>query len=118
MMNEIIPIIVDAIFAILGCVITAFGVPVIKKLMEKQWVKTAVQAAEKIYKDSGMGEKKYEYVVSFLQSIKVLKTDANGEVPEYWRVLIESSCEELELLAKKVKEEVTTENVTVEENKQ
>lgn len=107
MINEIIPIIVNAIFAILGCIITAYGVPVIKKLMEKQWVKTAVQAAEKIYKDSGMGEKKYEYVVSFLQNIGILKFDKNGEVPEYWKTLIESACEELEFLTKKIKDEVS-----------
>lgn len=106
MINEIIPIVVDAIFAILGCVITIYGIPVIKKLMEKQWVKTAVQAAEKIYKDSGMGEKKYEYVVTFLQNIGVLKKDAQGNIPEYWKVLIESACEELEVLTKKVKDEV------------
>lgn len=113
MVNEIIPIVIDAIFAIIGCIITAYGIPVIKKLMEKQWVRTAVQAAEKIYKDSGMGEKKYEYVVSFLQNIGILKVDSNGEIPEYWKVLIESSCEELELLANKVKNEVTiTEDTT------
>lgn len=110
MINEIIPIVVDAVFAILGCVITAYGIPVIKKIMEKQWVKTAVQAAEKIYKDSGMGEKKYEYVVSFLENIGLLKKDSNGEIPEYWNTLIESACEELELLAIKVKNEVSTES--------
>lgn len=109
MWGEIIPILIDAIFAILGCIITVYGIPVLKKALEKEWVRTAVQAAEKIYKDSGMGEKKYEYVVTFLQDIKVLKLDSNGEVPEYWKILIESACEELELLANKVKQDVISE---------
>ncbi len=33
----------------------------------KKWVKVAVAAAEQMYKGSGLGEKKYRYVVSFLE---------------------------------------------------
>lgn len=34
----------------------------------KMWVKIAVQAAEMIFQESGLGEKKKQYVLEFLQS--------------------------------------------------
>ncbi len=108
MTSEIISIVIKAIFAILSCVITAYVIPIVKKYMEKYWVKIAVEAAEKIYQESGMGEIKYEYVVNFLKKIGLLKLDNDGNVPVYWKTLIESACEELDILWNKIKDEVSS----------
>ena len=106
MSTELIDIIVKAFFMVLTGIISVYVVPIIKKYMEKYWVKIAVQAAEKIYQESGMGEIKYEYVVNFLVKMKIIKLDENGKVPIYWKTLIESTCEELDILWGKIKDEV------------
>ena len=106
MSTELIEIIVKAFFMVLTGVISVYVIPIIKKFMEKYWVKIAVQAAEKIYQESGMGEIKYEYVVNFLVKMKIIKLDENGKVPIYWKTLIESTCEELDILWGKIKDEV------------
>lgn len=106
MSTELIEIIVKAFFMVLTGIISVYVIPIIKKFMEKYWVKIAVQAAEKIYQESGMGEIKYEYVVNFLVKMKIIKLDENGKVPIYWKTLIESTCEELDILWGKIKDEV------------
>lgn len=106
MSTELIDIIVKAFFMVLTGAISVYVIPIIKKFMEKYWVKIAVQAAEKIYQESGMGEIKYEYVVNFLVKMKIIKLDENGKVPIYWKTLIESVCEELDILWGKIKDEV------------
>lgn len=106
MSTELIDIIVKAFFMVLTGVISVYVVPIIKKFMEKYWVKIAVQAAEKIYQESGMGEIKYEYVVNFLVKMKIIKLDKNGKVPIYWKTLIESACEELDILWGNIKDEI------------
>ena len=106
MSTELIDIIVKAFFMVLTGIISVYVIPIIKKFMEKYWVKIAVQAAEKIYQESGMGEIKYEYVVNFLVKMKIIKLDENGKVPIYWKTLIESTCEELDILWGKIKDEV------------
>lgn len=106
MSTELIDIIVKAFFMVLTGVISVYVIPIVKKFMEKYWVKIAVQAAEKIYQESGMGEIKYEYVVNFLVKMKIIKLDENGKVPIYWKTLIESACEELDILWGKIKDEV------------
>lgn len=106
MSTELIDIIVKAFFMVLTGVISVYVIPIIKKFMEKYWVKIAVQAAEKIYQESGMGEIKYEYVINFLVKMKIIKLDENGKVPIYWKTLIESACEELDILWGKIKDEV------------
>lgn len=106
MSTELIDIIVKAFFMVLTGVISVYVLPIIKKFMEKYWVKIAVQAAEKIYQESGMGEIKYEYVINFLVKMKIIKLDENGKVPIYWKTLIESACEELDILWGKIKDEV------------
>lgn len=106
MSTELIDIIVKAFFMVLTGVISVYVVPIIKKFMEKYWVKIAVQAAEKIYQESGMGEIKYEYVVNFLVKMKIIKLDENGKVPIYWKTLIESACEELDILWGNIKDEI------------
>lgn len=106
MSTELIDIIVKAFFMVLTGVISVYVIPIIKKFMEKYWVKIAVQAAEKIYQESGMGEIKYEYVINFLVKMKIIKLDENGKVPIYWKTLIESACEELDILWGNIKDEV------------
>lgn len=72
-MIDLTPV-VTAIITLLLSVISAFLVPYIKSKMSAQqlatiiqWVKIAVQSAEMIYKESGMGAKKKEYVMNFLK---------------------------------------------------
>lgn len=106
MSTELIDIIVKAFFMVLTGIISVYVIPIIKKFMEKYWVKIAVQAAEKIYQESGMGEIKYEYVINFLVKMKIIKLDENGKVPIYWKTLIESACEELDILWGNIKDEI------------
>ena len=74
-MNSYIDIteIVKAIITLVIVVITYYVVPLLKQKVEAEklkkienWVKTAVEAAEMIYKGSGLGEKKKAYVLKFL----------------------------------------------------
>lgn len=72
---------VVAIIDILVGVIVLYLIPYIKgkvtadKLQKAVfWAKLAVEAAEKIFKESGMGKAKKEYVMEFLNS-KGLKLD-------------------------------------------
>lgn len=72
-MIDLTPII-NAVIMLIAAVISAFVVPWLKGKIEAQkltqilnWVKIAVNAAEQIYNESGMGEKKKEYVLNFLQ---------------------------------------------------
>lgn len=106
MSTELIDIIVKAFFMVLTGIISVYVIPIVKKFMEKYWVKIAVQAAEKIYQESGMGEIKYEYVINFLVKMKIIKLDENGKVPIYWKTLIESACEELDILWGNIKDEI------------
>ena len=66
--------IVNAVIALLAAVVSTFLVPWIKGKVEAQklekimdWVTIAVSAAEQIYNESGMGEKKKQYVLDFLE---------------------------------------------------
>lgn len=68
-----ITVIVKLIVAILAAVYTYLLVPYLKtkvkheKLDElKAYAKVAVQAAEMLYKETGMGQKKKEYVLNYL----------------------------------------------------
>lgn len=72
-MIDITPII-EAVFALIGVVITVIVIPYIKSkttAAEQQeinaWVKIAVAAAEQIYKGSGRGEEKKQYVLNWLK---------------------------------------------------
>lgn len=77
---DITPII-RAGLLLISAVITAVIVPLIRaKLNEQQlanvqmWVKVAVEAAEQIYRESGMGKEKKAFVLEFLEQ-KGLKID-------------------------------------------
>lgn len=80
-MIDITPI-VEGIITVAILVITTFVIPWIKgKVDAQKWDKAmdlvliAVNAAEQIYRESGMGEKKKAYVLAFLNS-KGLTLDA------------------------------------------
>lgn len=66
--------VISAIITLIVALITTFLIPYIKVKIDKEklekmesWVKIAVQAAEKIYKESGQGEKKKAYVMAYLK---------------------------------------------------
>lgn len=86
----------EGIITILVALVTMFVVPYIKSKVSAEdlaeivkWVKIAVEAAEMIFRESGMGEKKKEYVKDFLESHGI-KYDA-----EQIDALIESAVLEL-----------------------
>lgn len=92
-MTDITPI-VEAILTLLAVVITTILVPLIKSKTTSQqqdtinaWIKLAVTAAEQIYKGSGRGEEKKEYVIKWLtdHNIKIDsdKIDAMIEAAVY-----------------------------------
>ena len=65
----------EAIITLIVALISAFLIPYIKSKVSaekletiKKWVKVAVQAAEMLYRESGMGEQKKAYVIEFLNS--------------------------------------------------
>lgn len=71
-MIDLTPII-NAGIALIAAVVSVFLIPWIKQKVETEkinqiygWVTIAVEAAEQIYRESGMGEKKKAYVLEFL----------------------------------------------------
>ena len=63
----------NAVIALIAAIITTFLIPWIKSKIDAaklaqivEWVGIAVRAAEQIYNESGMGEKKKQYVLDFL----------------------------------------------------
>lgn len=72
-MFDITPII-ETVAALIAVIFTAVVIPYIKSKTTTQqqaqinaWVKIAVAAAEQIYKGSGRGEEKKEYVINWLE---------------------------------------------------
>lgn len=68
-------LIIKAIILLLIALITRYLVPYLKakysaETLEEvtKWVRIAVEAAEMIYNESGMGEAKKQYVLDFLES--------------------------------------------------
>ena len=71
----------EGVLTILFALVTMYVIPWIKTKVSAdelaeiiKWVKIAVQAAEMIYKESGMGEAKKAYVKTFLED-KGIKYD-------------------------------------------
>lgn len=71
----------EGVLTILFALVTMYVIPWIKTKVSAEelteiikWVKIAVQAAEMIYKESGMGEEKKAYVRTFLED-KGIKYD-------------------------------------------
>lgn len=71
-MTDLTPI-VNAVITLIATIVTTFLIPWIKSKIDAaklaqivEWVGIAVRAAEQIYNESGMGEKKKQYVLDFL----------------------------------------------------
>lgn len=71
-MTDLTPI-VNAVIALIAAIVTTFLIPWIKSKIDAaklaqivEWVGISVRAAEQIYNESGMGEKKKQYVLDFL----------------------------------------------------
>ena len=76
--------IINAIITLAAAVITAFVIPWIKSKTTaaqrneiEAWVKIAVTAAEQIFKETGTGQQKKEYVLNFLAE-KNLRIDSES----------------------------------------
>lgn len=72
-MTDLTPII-EALFLLLAGIVTVFVIPVLKEKFGvsrfneiQMWVSVAVNAAEQLFNQSGMGEQKKQYVLDFLQ---------------------------------------------------
>lgn len=72
-MFDISPIL-EAVVALIGVIITCIVIPYIRSKTTAQereeinaWIKIAVTAAEQIYKGSGRGEEKKQYVLDWLE---------------------------------------------------
>lgn len=87
---------------VVGTILTTYVIPLIKEWIgnEKlakyeEWTSMAVKAAEMLFSESGMGEKKKAYVVKFLTDMfnkdKVVITEQQIEI------LIESAVKQLKL---------------------
>ena len=99
-MNSNLFNIVLTFIPVIGAVITYFIVPLIKSSISekqlaqyKEWAKLAVKTAELLWTESGHGEDKKAYVVSFLNDMfnknKVVITDQQLEI------LIEAAVKEM-----------------------
>ncbi len=71
-MTDLTPIF-EALIALATATITTFLVPYIKERLDEvrfekllKWTKAAVEAAEKLFSETGLGEKKKAYVLEFL----------------------------------------------------
>ena len=96
-MTDLTPI-VNAVIALIAAIITTFLIPWIKSKIDAaklaqivEWVGIAVRAAEQIYNESGMGEKKKQYVLDFLAS-KGFTLD-----PDSINAMIEAAVKELNI---------------------
>lgn len=67
MQVDLTPIVV-AVIALISAVVSAFVVPWLREKRLYDWVVIAVKAAEQVFKESGMGKHKKEYVLAFLKS--------------------------------------------------
>lgn len=58
--------VIKAVFFIIVLVVSGYVIPFLKNKNIYDYAKIAVQAAEQIYKESGMGKDKFEYVRNWL----------------------------------------------------
>ena len=105
-MNEGLFNIILTLIPVFGAIITYFIVPFIKSSISekqlaqyKEWAILAVKTAEMLWRESGRGEDKKQYVVNFLNDMfnknKVVITDQQLEV------LIEAAVKEMKEIESK-----------------
>lgn len=101
-MNEKLFDLILLLIPIIGTILTTYIIPLIKEWIDnerlakyEEWVDMAVKAAEMMWVESGMGEKKKEYVVGFLTDMfnknKVVITEQQMEI------LIESCVKQMKM---------------------
>lgn len=91
-----------ALIPILGTILTVYIIPYIKEKIGNEklakyeyWASTAVNCAEMIFKEQGMGENKKEYVVNFLNEMFNKNKVVISE--EQINILVESCVKEMKL---------------------
>ena len=84
---EILELLVKFVVIVASTVVTYY----VRKYNLERWVVAAVKAAEMVYNESGMGEKKYQYVVNYMRSNYKWFTFTDEQL----RVLIEAAVKEL-----------------------
>lgn len=94
-MRDITPVF-EAVISLVVVICTTFIVPYIKEKVDQtilanvnKWTRIAVQTAEMIYKESGMGKEKKSYVLKFLNNVGITYDEAQIDA------LIESAVYEL-----------------------
>lgn len=100
-MIEIIKIIISLVITVAAVVIARYAIPKLKEEIgvEKfntiaMYVDYAVRAAEQIFVGTGLGEKKKEYVLKFINDI-VLKNNKYSITSDELNVLIESAVNDM-----------------------
>lgn len=101
-MNEVLFEIILGLISILGIIITGVVVPYAKEKVGNEklakyekWATIAVQCAEMIFVEQGMGESKKEYVVNFLN--EMFNKKKTVITPEQIEVLVESAVKSMKL---------------------
>ena len=101
-MNDIVFQIVLGAISIMGAILTGIVVPFVKEKIgnEKlakyeQWASMAVECAEMLFKEQGMGEQKKQYVVDFLN--KMFNKNKVVITPEQIEVLVEAAVKSMKL---------------------
>lgn len=99
-MNENLFEVILTLIPVLGAIITYFIVPYIKanidsvKLSQyKEWATLAVKTAEMLWKESGHGEDKKEYVTDFLN--KTFNVNGMAITKQQIEILIEAAVKEM-----------------------
>ena len=105
-MNENLFNVILTVIPVIGAIITYFVIPFIKSSVSekqlaqyKEWAKLAVKTAEMLWRETGHGEDKKAYVVSFLNDMfnknKVVITEQQMEI------LIEAAVKEMKEIENK-----------------
>lgn len=99
-MNDNIFKLIVALIPVIGAIITGFIVPYIKSKANAQqletinkWIVNAVNASEVLFKESGTGTEKREYVIKFIQDM----FNKNKEIitEDQIRILLEAAWKEM-----------------------
>ena len=105
-MNENLFNVILTVIPVIGAIITYFIVPFIKSSVDekqlaqyKEWTVLAVKTAEMLWRETGRGEDKKAYVISFLNDMfnknKVVITEQQMEI------LIEAAVKEMKEIENK-----------------
>lgn len=86
-------VVIEYVIRILVVIIGTYLINLIRSYKLEKWVQIAVNAAEQIFNEKGLGEKKKEYVVNFIKD----KFKFNLSISEL-DVLIEAAVKELNRL--------------------